>query len=157
MTKREVLIQALASTPQDVELTVKGMKDSAVFQRPSPDAWSVADVVYHLGEVEGRYLKRLEMVVREERPYLPYIHPEERRTAEGNLADLMAVFRQERAKTLAFLQGLRPGDWQRKGVHETWGEVSFRYLVQQLVEHDINHLNQIVEIQQNIRTRMNAD
>ncbi len=146
MSKREVLLEALSSTPNDLRLTVGGMGETAVFHRPSAADWSVADVVYHLAEVEGRYLVRLQTVVREERPYLPYIHPEEKTGLNRSFAELVEVFRQARQQTTAFLQALKPGQWQRKGVHETWGEVNLRYLVQQLVAHDIEHLNQMVEM-----------
>lgn len=152
MSKREVLLEALGSTPGDLRLTVGGMAETAVFHQLSSAEWSVVDVVYHLGEVEGRYLGRLERVVKEERPYLPFIHPEEKAGMNKKLEDLMQEFRDRRQQTMAFLQALKPGQWQRKGIHETWGEVSLRYLVQQLVEHDIEHLNQIVEIQRRARS-----
>ena len=152
MTKRIVLLQALASTPNDLALVLEGTEPAAARRRPAADAWSIADVVNHLVDVEDRYRVRLQRVLDEERPHLPYIHPDEsKHEIDTPLSDLLARFREAREATLTLLKEVQPGEWQRKGVHEKQGEVSLRYLVQYLLDHDIQHLNQVVEIQQQLR------
>ncbi len=152
MSKRDVLMKALAATPGDLERMVRGLKTTAVTHKPTPDQWSIADVLCHLQMMEERYLPRLEVVVREERPSIPYIHADEAsHDLTRPLMTMLADFRLAREQTLDFLRGLKAGDWQRTAVHETWGEVKFRYLIQHLVDHDTDHLNQIVEIQQRLK------
>jgi len=130
---------------------VRGVQGTAVSHPLSPNQWSIADVLCHLYSVEERYLARLQVVVAEERPSIPYIHPD---AATHDLTQpitvMLANFRQARASTIAFLQELKAGDWQRTAVHENWGQVTLRTLVQHLVDHDTEHLNQIVMIQQNL-------
>lgn len=163
MSKRIVLLQALASTPKDLGFTLRRLMEksasqpaaadaqSAVYQTPQPGQWSIGIVLHHLIDVEARYLGRLQQVVTEDRPLLAVIHPNEAIYQERpSLAKLLARFEQARAATLAFLKELPPGGWQRPAVHEAWGETKLRFLVQHLVDHDTQHLNQIIEIQQQL-------
>jgi uncharacterized damage-inducible protein DinB len=148
MSKRIILLQALAATPVDLHRMLKNGSDAAAHHRPSPDQWSTAHVLNHLLDVEERYLTRLQRVVQVENPSLPYIHPDENGYDPTQpLPDLITQFEQARTATLLFLKELPPGAWQRPAVHQTLGPTQFRYLVQMLVDHDTQHLNQIIEIQ----------
>ncbi|MCP4358312.1 MAG: DinB family protein [Chloroflexi bacterium] len=75
MSKRNVLLKALAATPGDLERLVRGLEVTAATKHPSSDQRSIADVLCHFHMVEERYLARLELVVKEKRPHLPTIHP----------------------------------------------------------------------------------
>lgn len=153
MSKRIVLLQALAATPADLQRLLQGIEATAVSHRPAPDQWSIGDVLSHLVDVEQRYLIRLRRVIEEERPLLDNIHPNQAGQDSGaDAAVLLRRFRQARADTLSFLRDRTPGQWQRPAVHPSWGETTFRFLVQNLVEHDTEHLNQLVSVQQRLRT-----
>lgn len=163
MSKRALLLPALAATPADLERLVRGVMGTAVDtavsqQRPAPEQWSIADVLCHLVLVEGRYLARLQLVVREAAPAIACIQPDPARHDLTQPAMAIAAnFRQARQETVAFLQELKAGDWQRTAVHPTWGKVSLRSLVQHLVDHDTAHLNQIIEIQQRMRKTVDTE
>ncbi len=145
MSKRIVLLEALASMPKDLAFMLRRADETAVHLRRTPDQWSVADVLVHLTTIESLYLARLQRIVVEERPYLPYLHPETRpEPSQIPLAELLTSFNNARSQTLNYLQSLKAGAWQRPAVHETLGETKLRYMVQLLVEHDTEHLNQIV-------------
>jgi uncharacterized damage-inducible protein DinB len=151
MSKRSVLLAALASAPDDVRRLVQAVDEASAHRRPSPDEWSLAEVLAHLADVEGRYLARLKRVVDEDRPHVPYIHPDETVYEPSVPAgELLVDFEQRRDETLVFLEGLSAGAWQRKAVHETWGAVSLRALVQALVDHDTNHLQQAAAVRKRL-------
>lgn len=117
------------------------------------DSWSLADVMCHLIQVEQQYRQRLQCFLVEERPYLPAIHPDPTaHNLQASAADLLDQFEAARQKTLAFLKDVGGDVWVKTAVHETQGEVTFHYLVQYLVDHDSEHLNQIIDIQK----RLNA-
>lgn len=106
--------------------------------------WSVSDVVNHLINVEEPMRERFRRVVEEERPRVPYIHPdEEAHDLDAPLHELLARFRAAREQTQTYLAALGPGSWQRPAVHETLGETRLLNLVQSLVDHDTEHLNQL--------------
>lgn len=149
MSKRTVLLDALASMPNDLAFMLRHVAETAVHHHPAPDQWSIADVLRHLAALEPLYLARLQKIVTEERPYLPYLHPETQPQPYSTpLNDLLAAVSSARQDTIAYLQGLKPGDWQRPAMHATLGETKFRQMVQLLVEHDTEHLNQLAQIQQ---------
>jgi uncharacterized damage-inducible protein DinB len=149
MTKRIVLLQALASTPIDIARLLRPVDNEAFRWQPAPEEWSAAAVLTHLGQVEKAYRHRLQRIAHEDEPWVPYIHPEVGDSAaNARAADLLNAFETERAQTMAFLQELSPGGWQRPAIHETKGRTTMRYLVQDLVDHDIDHTNQLVTILQ---------
>lgn len=152
MSKRTILLAALASMPKDLGFMLRRMEETAVQQRPASNEWAIADVLLHVATIEPLYLARLQRIVLEERPYLPYLHPETQpQPSPIPLAELLVTFNTARQATLNFLQTLKAGAWQRSAVHETVGETKLRFMVQMLVDHDTDHLNQIAQIQQRLR------
>lgn len=128
-----------------------GIDRNMFCRRLSPDEWSLADVLSHLIAVEERYYQRLGRVLDEERPFLPRILPDSTtHNRQASPTELLAQFEASRTETLAFLQDVAEYGWGRTAVHETQGEVTFQFLVQYLVDHDNQHLNQIVTIQRQL-------
>ena len=151
MSKRIVLLQALTASVFNLELLLQGMNRQAFGRRIGPDAWSMADGLSHLVAVEARYRHRLQRVLVEERPFLPLILPDPTtHNRQASPIDLLAQFEAARTETVAFLRDVAEDGWGRTAVHETQGEVTFQFLVQYLVDHDSEHLNQIAMIQQQL-------
>jgi uncharacterized damage-inducible protein DinB len=147
MSKREVLLNALTATPGDLESLLKSVDDAHLTYRPTPDEWSIADVLCHLVMVEEQGLARLRLLVAQRPPTIPAINPDATmHDLSQPIATLLSNFRQARQAMLAFLRELKAGDWQVTAVHPTLGKLSVRFLVQHQVDHDTAHLNQIVEI-----------
>lgn len=154
MNKRIVLLQALATLPSNLTLMVKDVAPQAFRRRGDLGAWGMADTLSHLIAVEAQYWRRLQTVLVEERPFLPAILPDPTtHNLQAPAAELLAQFGAARRKTLAFLKDVTDDGWRRTAVHETQGEVTFHYLVQYLVDHDSEHLNQIMAIQQRLNTQ----
>ncbi len=151
LTKHITLLQALASTPATLARILEAVDEAVVRQVPLPGEWSMADILNHLVDVETRYYARLQEVIQKDRPVLPVIEPDEVvHDPHACLAELMVRFRAARTETLAFLGDRSIEDWQRSAVHETFGETNFRCLVQNLVDHDTVHVNQLLELQQQL-------
>jgi len=156
MTKRDVLLQALASTPADVGRLVRGLDAAAADWRGA--GWSCHDVVAHLVYLEPLYQERLRRVLTEERPAVPYLHPNPAAHDHSRtIAQLAERFGDLRGQTLAALRAIGPGDWQRPAVHETSGLTTLRFLVQGIVDHDIEHTSQLVEILGQLRAERRRD
>jgi len=149
MSKRIVLLQALASTPADL-LRLARTFDAATGDEPLDAAeWSPRDVLSHLLFVERGYQARIALILSESEPLLPFINPE--LATDELFISHVAVgerFRAAREETLATLQALTPGQWQKPAIHATTGRTTLRSQIQILVEHDIEHTNQLVELLQ---------
>ena len=144
MTRRNELLKALEATPRDLARILRGTDPSTRGTRPAPDQWSVSDVVNHLISVEARTLARLRRVAQEENPILPYLLPDpENHDLAASLDDLLTDFTGARAQTLAYLLPLPSGVWARPATFENGQRITFRYLVQLIVDHDTEHLYQL--------------
>lgn len=149
MTKRTILLQALASTPADVERLARGVDDAIFAGLAKADTVSPGEIVNHLLAVEHAYLYHINRIIGENEPIVPAIHTRaEHFRPRVPLPAAAEQFRQAREEMLATLEELPAGDWQRKAIHETEGRIPLRFLIQCLVEHDIEHTNQLVEIRQ---------
>jgi uncharacterized damage-inducible protein DinB len=149
MSKRIVLLQALASTSKDLTRILRDIDLLAAQQRPSPHIWSINDVLSHLRHVDVQSLVRIQRVVNEERPIIRTIYPDEI-THDTTISptQLLAQFEQARAKTITYLQNLGAGQWQRHATFDSGEDTTIRTLVQILIEHDTQHLNQLIEIKE---------
>ena len=139
------LVASLASIPDKIAQMLADADEKIARRRPSPEEWCVAEVVVHLGDVEPRYRARLECIVTEDAPQVPAIWPRSMPDPLPLLSEALANFRNERAKTVAFLSSLSPEAWERPAHHTTLGATTVRKQVQGLITHDEDHLNQIVQ------------
>ncbi len=165
MTKRIVLLQALASTLKDMAYILdepglagagNGAGETAELgsaELRSAESWTIQEVLTHLVYVEGANHVRFQRIIDETNPTVPEIRPDDTPFDEtSSTAEQLTQFKVARAKTIMMLKALSPGQWQRPAVHATMGKTTLRFMVQLLIEHDIEHLNQMVELQQAERT-----
>lgn len=149
MSKRIVLLQALASTPADLIRLARSFDAAGGNWAADMGEWSARDVLAHLIYVERGYQARINLILSESEPLLPFIDPERAESVSLiPLAELAEQFRTAREETLAVLQALTPGQWQKPAIHATTGRTTLRGQLQILVEHDIDHTNQLVELLQ---------
>jgi len=146
MTKRAILLEALASTPADVARLARGLDKPAAAWRPA-GGWSCHDVLAHLVAIEPLYLARFQRIVTENEPTVAALLPDESLHDHTlPLAMLIQRFADARGVTCAWLHEISPADWQRSAIYETTGRTTLRFLVQDLVAHDIEHTSQLVTI-----------
>lgn len=151
MSRRAILMEALAATPRDLERIARRLDAAQAARRPDPVAWSVADVVAHMAEIEGRFRGRLRQILAEDNPVVSPLDPDEAaQRAARPLPELVAAFTAERAATIDLLASLEQRDWGRPLVHPTMGPTRFREQVQSLVTHDNEHLAQITTIREQL-------
>ncbi len=116
--------------------------------RPSRDGgWGVVEVLAHLRDWEEVFLERLELTATEDDPFLPAqddeLWPIERDYRGQDPARTLDRFREDRAKTLAFLHGLPADDWNRPANHGIVGAVTILWLADHICDHDAEHLEQV--------------
>ena len=151
MSRRSVLMEALAATPRDLARLLRLVDAAAALARPAPGEWCVADVAAHLGYIEPLYLARLRRIAEQDNPFEPYMHPDaSAHDLARPLPELLDEFAARRAETLAFLAGLSQKDWGRPLVHETIGPTRLRDQVQALVDHDSDHLSQLAQLRERL-------
>jgi ADP-ribose pyrophosphatase YjhB (NUDIX family) len=147
---REEILGTLRATPDRVEAAARGLSPDQLARRPKEREWSMGEILHHLlvGERDV-ILPRLQRILRENSPVFRSSAPS--RTgfaaapAPGDFAEDLSAFRRVRGKTLAFLEGLADGDWQRTGTTPTRGTLTIEAYARYLAEHDLEHLAQLGE------------
>ena len=131
MSRRAVLLEALAATPRDLARMLRPVDAEAAQSRPAPSAWCLADVLCHLASAEERHLACLRSVAVEQ-PEQPRAgqagvvgqvgtsshgeipgQPAAAETGENGLPTLVEAFANRRAETITFLSSLSQRDWGR--------------------------------------------
>jgi len=124
-------------------------EDSLV--RPAEGKWCVREVAGHLvsEEVED-FRARVEFVLLRPGAEWPPLDPEARVRDGGfrerSCASLLAEFRAERARSLAWLRSLPAPDWAKSKVHPRIGAFAAGDLMASWAAHDLLHARQVVKI-----------
>ena len=129
---------------------IDGVPTEQLRERPSPDKWSVAEVLAHLSEAEITSSWRYRQIIEHDGCSLPG-YDQELWARLGGYAirkpeTSMQLFRLLREENLQMFDKLTPAEWQRRGIHTERGEMTVRDLAVQIAGHDLNHVAQIRKI-----------
>ncbi|MBK7875164.1 MAG: DinB family protein [Planctomycetes bacterium] len=138
----------LERTPGQLTILLDGLAPAWFERDEGPGTWTVRTVLAHLVHGEQTdWLPRVERILRdgERVPFDPFVREAE---IAGTPSELLALFRAERAASLARLDALalRPADLDRRGVHPKFGPVTLRELLSTWVVHDLGHVAQIARL-----------
>ena len=88
---------------------------------------------------------RLKKIINQEHPYLPAIRPENFQLMNNfykiSLLDLIHNYLVLKEKILTFINNIPIYYWERTGVHELEGHVSFEELIRRIIKNDKNNLH----------------
>ena len=145
-TQRIVMLQTLGNAATRLAGELEALGDDGADWHSAPDEWSATETVTHLAAGEPHFLKRLQLIAAEDNPFLPYFGPDAARP-DSDLPSpaALASFRAEREHLKAFLSNLPPAAWDRPAVHETMGPTTLALQVQNIINHDLEHLAQLHE------------
>ena len=150
------LVESFQSGPKRVATVTKGLPRSLIIKRPSPNEWSIQEVLAHLADNAIAASWRIRLVLAEMNPPLtaydqnawawPYRHVRPQ--------DALSTLRLLRRTTAVILQRIPEDAWQRTGNHEQRGSVTLRDLVVAQVSHVDQLLTQIVEAKRRLEPEL---
>ena len=115
--------------------------------RPTPEAWSVREVVHHLEDAELTGAVRLRRLLTEAAPAIPAFDEEVYRARldyTGRAIDAaLDAIRAAHATTAELLDRLAPADWARAGTHSEAGPYSVERWLAFHAAHTHEHAAQI--------------
>ena len=146
--KKPLAVQA--ATANKLARLIKGVPVSRLRKRPTPDKWSVSEILAHLADTEivGGFRMRLILGA----PGTPIAAFDQDRWVSSGHYDKrnprrsVEQFRTLREANLALLKSLTPDQWQHHGVHSERGVETIDRIVHMFAGHDLNHLQQIERI-----------
>jgi uncharacterized damage-inducible protein DinB len=148
-TQHILMLQSLQRLPAQVASVIEPLPAEAHDWAPVPGEWSARQTVSHLAAAEAPFYDRLNRIVSEPNPWLPYFGPDVARPdSPAPLSESLARFRAGRERLLAFLSTLLPERWDHPAIHQTQGPTTLARQVQNLLNHDLEHLGQLQVLKQ---------
>lgn len=144
-------VRCLSDTPKALENLCALTTPEKLLWKPSPERWSVCEVLNHLIDVEKLAVAlRAKRTLEEEMP-LFVDYDRDARYAAGAYANddgemALENFRKAREESLLWLDAVKPSDWLRRGRHPAVGEVDFTQLLSLWAFHDLSHIRQVTEL-----------
>jgi adenine phosphoribosyltransferase len=143
------LIATLAAIPDQLEALARQATQAGGTTPPNgapEDTWTPSEIAGHLCDAARYWGARMRRVVHEQSPALD-------RFDEGTMVRLAAYrywpldmllrsFRLLSEDTVAFLRGLPPEAWDRSGIHEEYGLLTLREIVEIEAGHERTHVQQ---------------
>jgi hypothetical protein len=139
-------IDALAAFPDALKRQVQGLSDAALRFRPTPDDWSIIELVGHVIDVGALWPGRTRQMLATENPALAAVDANwvrQRDYQNKQIGFLLITLAEQRAEYVEFLRMLRPGQLARTGIHPTRGPLTVAEGIAALVDHDHGHSRQI--------------
>src|SRR5687767_2079433 len=128
---------------------IHGIAEEAL-RRPERDgAWSIFDVIAHLGDVEVVTTVRVSLTLADDLPQLPALSQNawtEKLHRHQSLADVLENFWHSRRHNVATLRAVSDEDLLRQGRHPHYGMSTVAQLFERLADHQEKHLGQIIRI-----------
>lgn len=146
----ETLYQDLAHGAEIIRALVLGVTQVEAQVKPTPESWSILEVVCHLVDEEREdFRQRVDFMLNRPGEIWPPIHPgawvTERKYNERDLEQSLHDFLAERSISLAFLKGLESANWNTSTTTQ-FGERKAGDLLGSWVAHDNLHMRQLVEL-----------
>jgi FMN phosphatase YigB (HAD superfamily) len=144
------LLAMLRSTPAVMDtFTRRAGPDWSV--RPSPDEWSLTEILCHLRDVDAEVnLRRVQKVLDENNPFIPgeMTDPwaEQRRYDQQDCYSALQGFKGARMELVRLLESLEPQDWQRTARHAIFGPTRLIELISIQAAHDRVHVRQAAQM-----------
>jgi len=148
----EKSILILERTPALLEQLLSGLPDDWTMHNEGGETWSPYDVMGHLIHGERTdWMARAKIILNKGtgRTFDVFDRTAMFEESKGkSLTDLLAEFKVVRAENLKTLRALNltENDFNKKGTHPRFGEVTLRQLLATWTIHDLTHLAQIARV-----------
>jgi hypothetical protein len=149
-TQGQKPLKVQAATASTLARLVKDVSPSKLRKRPTPEQWSVVEILAHLADSEVVCGWRLRAILGA--PGTPIgAYDQNAWNVAGHYAtrdprQCIEQFRAVRKANLSLLNSLTPDQWKQYGMHEERGKETVEHIVGLIAGHDLNHVQQIRHI-----------
>jgi hypothetical protein len=142
-------VEMLEATPDILRGLMCELSEEDAAWKPSPDRFSVAEVLAHLSHSEGHcYRMRVDRFLDEEMPAFEaddaQMHLHLYRDADAE--DSFDHFEEQRETNVEFLRDLPAEAGERRAMHSAAGEITLSQMLHEWVLHDLGDIRQVAEL-----------
>jgi hypothetical protein len=140
--------EVIGSTAGHLSALIAGMDAQTCNHKPSPEKWSIREVLCHLADTELVFAFRIRQSLAESHHVIqPF--DQDLWALNYNAYDVqqaLRLFASVREWNLTLVNALPPESMNRPLSHPERGEMTFQTLIETMAGHDLNHLKQIKKI-----------
>src|SRR5579863_5764306 len=144
-------LEHMAATPDIFRALLTGVSDRQAYWKPTPERFSIAELLEHLSHVEGHYFRGVtDRILADENPEISgydtdsYIAAGAYRGRDAE--ESLAHWEEQRDDNIEFLRGLDPKILSRTGRHTVLGQFTLGNLLNEWALHDLGHVRQLAEL-----------
>ena len=153
----ERLQAGLRAAHDAVIASVQGVSEEEAHQIPEPDEWTVAQLLAHIGEIQGFWMEKAVLITKEDDPQITRTAVEnDLRIAavedhsQDSVADLLAQVAEANEKAIATTASIDPKHLDRPG-HREDNPMTVAGVIRYIASHVKLHAGQITETRRVIR------
>ena len=142
-------LSLLEETPGILRGLTTKLTDEDARWKPSPERFSVAEVLAHLSHSEGDcYRMRLDRFLAEARPEF---EPDDAQMyldlyRDADPEEAFDHFEDQRETNIEFLRNLPDRAGDRVALHREFGEITLAQMLNEWALHDLGHIRQVAEL-----------
>jgi uncharacterized damage-inducible protein DinB len=141
------LVEPLRVMPKQLEEALKQITEAQARFTAPERGWCIKEIIGHLRDAAEVWHKRLYMMSTQTDPILePYdqdAYAAAHNYPDRDLSEMLAEFAAIREKTVRLLTTLVNWNWARTGQHREAGRMSIRQLVEEMIDHEAEHLGEV--------------
>jgi len=145
-----VILDALEATIVSLERLLEGRSSEELRQAAQDGGWGIVEILSHIQDWEEVAHERVRSILEQTRPeledYDDSLWAIEHDYGSQNGHTVLACIVELRSQLVERLRHLEPASWQRQAILAGEGEITLRWLMQRLVEHDARHIGQAREV-----------
>lgn len=141
------LLGILSATPAVLNGLSRGLDPVAWAHEPTPDDWSLTELVCHMRDTEREiHHMQIKLFREQNEPFIPRpdtsVWASQRDYLHENGKAALKEFNDARRETLALLQNIEKKEWGRKARHAIFGPTNFLEVISFIADHDRMHVQQ---------------
>jgi hypothetical protein len=143
LARRQQLTSQLEETQAALTTLLQAVAGQQDWQ-PGPETWSFRYQAAHLATAEREaFRERVFRIAGGERPHFAYYLNSDRDFSQAELLDSLQQWAETRREILDFVRGLSLEALALTGTHETQGTITILDVLQVMVDHDREHLQEL--------------
>jgi DinB superfamily len=144
-------LAVLEQTPIIIEKIIWSATEEQILWKPSPERWSISEVLAHLADVEVTgFRERVQQMLDRDNPPLANYDQDAAYVAGkysgGKPRENLKKFCHERDRSLSWLRYVPATMISRTGQHAAVGSITVGQLMNEWAYHDLGHIRQITEL-----------
>lgn len=128
---------------------IAGLTDEDLDARPVPEQWTIRELVWHVVDSDIILGDRMRRIIAEDKPSLigfdESLFVQRLFYQQRDVVPAVKLFEVNRMVMAEILRRLRPGDFERVGIHNEVGPLTLLQMLEKTVAHPLHHRKFLAE------------